>query len=271
MALTNVMRFYRAASHDAWRTNRNPRSVSEEVYALKTFLLRPGRNWISIPIVPDSNTIARVLGHGMPAGTMMTGTRIALYNRSTTAAATCEVYLASSPLQWTYISGGSGSADNMSLPINEGFVIEIPTSATRMYMAACLGRVPIGVITNVMGGFNSINLVGFNLPRQMHPSQMNLLESGFQGGAIPPQSDRIYKWRNLNSAGFTTENQYVPETIWYRTNDRTWRFATTGWPLVPTNYFNPDDAFVIQQLKSTGNWKWTNRIIYPVPTYKMNP
>jgi len=132
-----------------------------------------------------------------------------------------------------------------------------------------IGQVPTNTIVQTLASTNAptnpqagaYNLVNFNQPHRFGPDQMGLLEAGFHGAGNPRDSDHLWK--------FDRETQQSGKPIYYRTTDSTWRF-TTG-ELVPTNYFSPDDAIVIQLHNSDTSLTWTNRILYPIPTRDMSP
>ena len=80
----------------------------------------------------------------------------------------------------------------------------------------------------------------------------------------PGLSDQIWKF---NRAG-----QVMGTPVWYKTSDQTWRLTSGGFPLVPTNYFAPDDGLVIvTQPAAALPITWTNRYRYTPPTRDVNP
>lgn len=125
--------------------------------------------------------------------------------------------------------------------------------------------VPTVPQVQVVPGNSSHSMVSVNIPETLHPSQMGLLEAGFQGAAIPPLADMLWK--------YDRNRQLVPDgKIWFKTTDQTWRFDTGGinGALVPTNYFKPDDAVVIWR-RTASAMTWTNIFHYPIPTRDMKP
>ena len=166
----------------------------------------------------------------------------------------------------------------MIVPLDEGFVIEIPTNAAQPQVIVIAGRVPTNTISSLVvrkltAGVlkGSYNMLSFRAPRTgAHPSQMGLLESGFRGGASPTVSDRIRK--------FTRDKQQAGTDVWYQVSVSTGRWllantvpGTTNYPEVPDNFFMSDDALMIWTVGSTTNWVWTNRVLYPPPTVRINP
>ena len=127
-----------------------------------------------------------------------------------------------------------------------------------------IGRVPTNRMTQVINPNKSFNFIAMHLPATVHPSQMNLLESGFKGGATSMQSDRI---RKLNRAGQSTE-----QDVWYSTLQQKWYYASSPPYTEATGFrIGPDDGFLIWTYGSTAEWVWTNKMLYSPPTRFMNP
>lgn len=271
--LVNTMRFYRAAQHGLWLTGLATRVASVEIYAAKTFRLYRGQNWVSLPFQPDDGSIAGILGHTLPSAESQVGaTKVIWYAQSSHQYPQTEIWLAnnSTATQWQFSIGGptNETADNfVPLPIRS-FVIEIPTNATQPQVVVFVGRLPIGSVTGAIAGAGSYNLMSFRAPRRVHPSQMNLLESGFRGGstARPLEADRIWTFSNLN--------QRATVDVFYDTNTLTWRYnKTPNFPVVPASQmiFKPDDGLVIKTGTNTPPWAWTNKILYTPPNRYISP
>ncbi|OGV43664.1 MAG: hypothetical protein A2X46_08275 [Lentisphaerae bacterium GWF2_57_35] len=263
--LGNNMRFYRAAQKGRWQTNLTRRVASEEIYVLKAIKLYPGRNWIAFPGVPDTCTAARVFGHSLPRGSSAAlSTRVSWYSRGSTAIATQTIWLSDSPLRWQV---GNQDADEVLVPLQEGVVVDIPSNLT-VQTTLFIGRVPTNICKQSIKGGTAVspayNLTAFAAPRNVHPSQMNLLESGFKGGGRPSQSDKLMKYDRVNQ-------QISGAGIWYKTADSTWREASgINGAVIGYNYFTPDDGLVILTVH-TNDWEWTNKVLYTLPTRYMDP
>ncbi|MBU1909930.1 MAG: hypothetical protein KJ726_07785, partial [Verrucomicrobia bacterium] len=99
------------------------------------------------------------------------------------------------------------------------------------------------------------------MPVRMHPSQMNLLQSGFKGGLTSLTSDRLRKLdRQMKS---------VDQDVWYDTSSETWRLSGGG--SAAGFFIGPDDGFLIWTRRSTNSWVWTNSLPYSLPTRLMTP
>jgi len=269
--LNGNMRFYRAALKDRWMTNRTPRVASEEVYGMKNVWLYKGQNWVAVPTIPDTNTIAGLLGFNLPAGYGMSdtnGTRLFWYQAATGQVAKKSAYLADTGqgVQWRTGIGfpqQNVNANDEPIPVNEGLLIILPQFAEPMSLLF-IGRVPTNRMTQVINPNKSFNFIAMHLPATVHPSQMNLLESGFKGGATSMQSDRI---RKLNRAGQSTE-----QDVWYSTLQQKWYYASSPPYTEATGFrIGPDDGFLIWTYGSTAEWVWTNKMLYSPPTRFMNP
>ncbi len=263
-----TLRFYRISAPGFWE--QDPRRGSREVMAYGVARIHPGQNWVRPWGIPCNNTIRDILEDVLPkAGSAVASTRVMWFNRETqpNLAATQEVWLASgSSNEWlcSYPTPREGErADAWPLPLADGFCVEIPTNQP-MHKLPMIFGVPTNAMIQVVPGSNGHSLVSVNLPETLHPSQMRLLQAGFQGGIIPPQSDWVWKYNR--------SAQLVPDgKIWYRTSDQTWRFDNgPTFTLVPTNYFRPDDAIVIQR-RASSPMVWTNLFNYTPPTRDMKP
>ena len=265
-ALDEEMRFYRASLENRWSTNLTARTASEEVYVLRNIKLYAGQNWVSFPGYADDQTASYIFGHSLPSDTSIANaTKVSWFERDGTPQSTNTIFLQSSEVttQWVYSVGGPGGpADNVFIPVEAGCVIELPAGAS-MDTIQFIGRVPTNTISQSLPPSGAYSLIGFNQPRRMHPSQLLLIEAGFTGGKFPTFSDRIWK---LDRA-----SQTVPQTLWYDTDDSLWKFTSSGYPSVPTNYFKPDDAIVIWTRKSSSSLSLTNQILYDLPTKGMSP
>ncbi len=265
-----ILRFYRISAPGFWE--EAPRRAGTEIKAFGVARIRPGQNWVRPWGIPCNNTIRDILEDALPgADSAVSATRVMWFNRAINldVAATQEVWFARSENTnaWfaSYPNFREGQrADAWPLPLADGFCIELPTNKPITKLPMIYG-VPTNAQIQVLPGSGSHSLTSVNIPETLHPSQLGLLEAGFQGGTIPPLSDMLWK--------YDRQNQRVPDgKIWFKTTDKTWRFDTGGinGALVPTNYFKPDDAIVIWR-RATGSMTWTNHFHYPQPTRDMKP
>lgn len=277
------MRFFRVANKDRWQTNRVPRAASEEVYVAKRISLYPGRNWIAVPGVPDTNTALRVFGILLPGGSSAldpNATKVSWYTSGSSMQAKKEIWLSASG-EWRYSVGGTGNANNQQVPLGEGVLVEYPTGLSPSEFLF-IGRVPTNIAScAIKGGMGqdagAQTFVSFTMPRWVHPTEMNLTNGGygFKGGIRPGPlnarnqkgSDLLFKWDKVN------QRLDANSGIWLNTNDGTWRYTSSGWPVLSESvkYFGPDDALVITSATNTPDWVWTNKLLYTKPSRNMSP
>ncbi|MFH0880128.1 MAG: hypothetical protein V2A34_10490, partial [Lentisphaerota bacterium] len=274
MNLTNTMRFYRAAAKDRWNV-ASRRVASEEVYVLKTIKMYPGRNWVSFPGIPDTNTISAVLGYNLPRNDLyLNALKASWYQRSASAMATTVLWLADgTPPHWMERIGGDDYiADDKRIPIHDGVVIDIPTNqGYGVQTALFVGRVPTNSLSQPITG-NAINMVSPRVPYRLHPSQMNLVASGFIGNSAPRFSDLLRKYNRAT--------QQIDESwgsgLFYDPSTSKWRVYIGSGPYPEANAADPrylvlpDDGLIIQS-KHAGNWTWTLNMPYDTPTRYMDP
>ncbi|MBU0678632.1 MAG: DUF11 domain-containing protein [Verrucomicrobia bacterium] len=267
--LNGHMRFYRVAREDTWLNGMRRRFASEEVYVFKNFELYPGQNWVAHPHLPDETTAGFLFGHELPASPTIVGAaKISWFDRSAYPVVTNEIWLydAGETNMWVYsvpseVAGQS--AENMLVPRAEGYVIEIPEGCGVCVMST-IGLLPTNTVSQVLPANGKISLVSNNQPVRAHPSSMNFLESGLQGGWHPMISD--WYWV------YSREDQEVPDMIWYDTINQRWRFMSGGFQDVPNGYFHVDEAIVVLTWMTVSqDVTWTNRINYALPTKEMSP
>lgn len=266
-----TLRFYRISAQGFWE--QEPRRASVEVKAFGVARIHAGQNWVRPWGIPCNNTIRDILEDFLPGNdSAVAATRVIWFNRAINleVAATQEVWLAatreeSSSWLFSYPKQREGqSADAAPLPLADGFCVELPEGQPVRKLPMIYGVPSTPQVQAVPGGGRH-SMVSVNVPETLHPSQMGLIEAGFQGAAIPPLADMLWK--------FDRNRQLVPDgKIWFKTTDQTWRFDTGGinGALVPTNYFKPDDAVVIWR-RAAPTMTWTNQFHYPIPTRDMKP
>ncbi len=264
-----TLRFYRISASGYWE--QEPRRGSVQVAAYGLSRIHPGQNWVRPWGIPCDNSIRDILEDLLPgADSAVEASRLLWYNRQTQPllAATQEVWMANGEVNaWvcSYPTNREGQvADSWPLPMADGFCVELPTNQS-VRKLPMIFYVPTNAQIQTVPGNSGHTLASVNLPETQHPSQMNLLQSGFQGSTLPFLSDWVWK--------FDRAQQLVPDgKIWFKTSDQTWRFDAGGvnGALVPTNYFRPDDAVVIQRRAPTP-MTWTNTLNYAVPTRDMKP
>ncbi len=273
--MVNTMRFYRAAQHDQWKLSRSQRAASVEIYGMKTIRLVPGQNWVGLPFIPDSNSVKTILGYDLPgAEHYVNATRVIWTKKTNTPQSRIHIWLsknATNPPSWQHVvtNGPPLPADDLKMPLEEGFIIQIPTNGPKTTnVIMFVGRVPTNSTTyTIQGGGKSgtYHMVSMRTPNRLHPGNMNL--AGVSGTAdnIPLHSERIWSLDRIS--------QRAKADVWYDAKTGRWRLnITPNFPNVPTNYFGPDDALVFYQpTNKTSGWTWTLPRPYSPPTKNMTP
>ena len=290
------IRFYRASYKDRWKkavtnattgqvTAQTP-LVSEEVYAQTAVRLRPGENYTALHGVPYTNTFHAVFGGAeeFPGGTTAAlGTTIDFFTPATNALAH-ETYWLRDDGEW--MDGGDRPVGDVVQTdrnfFTRAFSINLPNELPEKYVAGTetirhsngnTTVVPYMVWKPILqvptNGFSQaiqcgevtapvFNVVALRLPVAAHPSEMNLVESGFGyvEGSQVFRGDQIYTIDTITrEPGHSCYCKKVVEDGQVRYE---WRFVG-GNGMVPAGYFKPNDVLVIVS-KSGGageSWTWT--------------
>jgi len=272
--LGEAMRFYRAARKDKWKMDKNPRVASKEVYVAKCIELEEGENWVSLLMIPDSNTVAQVFGtNTLPAGSQFSeATRVEWYGATHDAAATNTIWLSSDGV-WMNATGGI--ADHMSIPLHEGFNVVIPEGSNTPGLLV-VGRVPMTTGATLghehtIQGSGIYNVVSYNLPYRVKLKDSGLRDAGFTGAppgqqVNPNTSDEL---RILQKGGGSLASPKI--RILMNANDE-FVFWQGGPFLQSAEDFalDVDDALIIYTQRSMSNFTWSINLPYPTPTTKMN-
>lgn len=259
--------------------------ASEEVYAVHNVVLSGGPNFVALHGVPYANTLEGVFGglENFPGGESALpeagSTRVEFYSAGTNALASDQYWLNTSG-RWIQM-GGEDVTTNVQSPdfFSRGFSITLPdplpeayatttaldynqldTNGQPVVVAAMvwspIAQVPTnGFSQTIATGTRSTrpatlvyNVAVLRLPVAAHPSEMNLLESGFVNGRRGV-GDEIY---TLNTA----TKDVLGGTTLYCDEEGVWRFVGTD-TLVPWGYFMPNDVIVIVSRNWVGNGSWT--------------
>jgi endonuclease/exonuclease/phosphatase family metal-dependent hydrolase len=278
--------------------------VSEEVYAMHNAVLSGGANYVALHGRPYTNSFEAVFGgtETFPGGATALpasgSTVIEFFSAGTNAPSSDQFWLNTSG-RW--IHGGSDITTNIQAAdfFNRGFSISLPDPLPADYITttafdyALVGsngapvsvdamvwspimKVPTNAFSQVISTGSSgtrpdpdvmvYNVAALRLPVSAHPSDMNLLVSGFVNGE-KGVSDEIY---TMNTA---TKSVLKGSTI-YCDGSGTWRYMTTD-ALVPPGYFKPNDVIVIisRNHVGDGSWTWTYAAghFYDLPNRWMTP
>jgi hypothetical protein len=276
--MVNTLRFYRVSREGQWATNASPRRASREIYVSKTWQLRRGENWVSLPFLPETNRyrVKDVFGTNLlPRGsTIATSTKISWYGytlagTNSAGVATNVVWL-SSANRWYYSLPPALSglpADNWPVPTNEAFNLEIPlSSSTQTFIG--VGRLPTNAMTMTIYGADgetNYSVVTWGTPYRVRVAELGLIGASFSGGVNVTRSDEIRILDNSEGRGSLA----VPKA-------RIWRNGSTNFFLSPSGslandyVIEPGEAIIVVR-KRGPSIVWTNRLLYLPPGKNINP
>ena len=281
-------RFYRVAKQDRWQTFNSPRVGSKEIYVSKALPLKPGENWFSMFSFPDPATtneqeaaLFQVFGTNLlPRGnSQVFATKISWFGAEISgtklgSSPTASVWLANSGWQW--ITGGVGNANSKRIPLNQGFLIELPVNSDPTNLVL-IGRVPTQAVVHVVAGTTNVSSPRYHILSHAMPERISLINlgittnNGFRGGINIGQSDEIRILDNSSDLqGFGSGSLRAPKArIYWKTSDNTWR--TSAGALATGYVIEPDDAVIIVRRQNTTIY-WTNRpVFYSPPTKNFTP
>jgi len=269
----NRMRFYRASFTGTWGINKPRRYASKEIYVAKCVMLKEGENFMSLFMVPDDNRVSAIFGtNRLPAGTSMgSSTRIEWYAPTAQSEATNVVWLSNAQV-WQHAEGGI--ANNMTIPLNQGFNLIIPPGAGDREVVL-VGRVPtnassvIGHSIPVVANGN-YNIVSYNMPYKVSLINSGLKEAGFTGVAAgkafnPNNSDEL---RILRKGGGSLQ---TPQYRILMNANGQFQFWSGGSGIADNMLLEPDDALIVYTRKATTNFTWNISLPYPVPNDQISP
>lgn len=271
----DTFRLFRLARNNRWQQDKKYRSASREVYAFKNILLKPGENFVSLFAVPEENNLAFVLGtNRLPAGaTLAESTRVEWYGATADGASTSMVWLSSSGY-WLHGNGG-GVANNMQLPLHEGFNVILPSDAPTQLLPF-LGKIPrehsslYGTEAPVKAG--RYNIVSAVIPSPIKLGESGLREAGFTGttGAQPLNPMYSDEIRILQKGG---GSMAAPSVRIIMNSSGTFVYWTGGSKGASAEGYllQPDDSYILYARRSTNDFTWAPTFPYAPPTRDMNP
>ncbi len=269
----DTLRFYRVAPAGAWTPDRPARSATRDVYVARSIRLYPGQNWIQFPGIPDDPTVASIFGvNTLPAGaTPARSVNIYWYKRAAGPLSLNKaVWLTDGfPTNTWFTLADFRPVNDMIVSMEDAAVIRAPSQAEPGSLRfVFVGRVPTNSFSQTIAGGSTSSshdgrsLVQYQLPRRMHPGELNLLESGFEGGADMSLSDLILTSNQGTTAGYMK--------LWFNTAEQTWYEGDRALP-ADAKPLLPDRGMMIVRRSGRPDHTWTRPVPYPAPTRDMNP
>lgn len=276
--LTNapgLFRFYRLSFPDRWNPGGGNKYASKELYVGRCVDIVEGENWISLFMAPDKNKLKDIFGNTiLPAGPDMgSSTRIEWYAATDHAFPTNVVWLSDAGF-WMYSQGGV--ADNMPLPLHQGFNLILPPGSGAMKLSL-VGQLPTTNHTDVSFGKKvpfkankAYNVVSYPLPTGTKLKDTGIKEAGFTGTKVgqpvnPLWSDEL---RVLQSGGGSFA---APKYRLLMNSSGQWVYWTGGSGIADNLRLESDDALIIYSRVSTNDYEWDVNIPYDTPNLQMNP
>ncbi len=275
-AMGDNLRFYRVTYLDRWNLGLR-KKASSQIYVGKRIRLYSGRNWISLPGIPDFNTVEYVFGRDLPWDSVpANATRLSWMGRGFNSwATTQQVYLANDGWRWSIIGAGvtvGSVATNASLPNNQSFIVDIPGNGivTQVFFIGQIPPTNYQPNVSILGGSSSTNraytYATFNMPAHIDTNMLNSLRAAGFGGwrGTAPLSDSIWTYNKASQ-----KNGWQ---IFYR-SDLTpprWQYFDGAWK----NYYNgmlkADEGVIIRSVTNKVPYNWYPPRNYRNPSYDLN-
>jgi len=239
--------------------------ATPEIAGVHALHLVEGANYVSMSMLPGTNTLLSVLGtNQLPAGgSESTATTVDIWDQNGQAflVNNARYWLASGDNGW--LQHGSftpHSGDSALLDPNKGIMITIRAGQGAQTLRV-VGFVPTANEVQTVKGANGYTVASSTFPTAVSLNATGggdgsglVATSGFLGGISVSRSD--------NLLFFNPATQLFDTRIWYSTGDSKWHNADGG---VTTRNLQPGEAFLIQRSTFTGhsgNFIWTNSVPY---------
>ena len=253
---TITQRFYRITV--AGHTND---AATAEIVGVHKLTLLEGRNYISMSMLPGTNTLLGVLGtNQLPQGASESvATVVDLWNQSgQTFGNTTRYWLDTGVNGWKR-SNDQNPSNGVLLDPNKGLIVTIRAGQGNQTLRT-VGFVPTNSeIQVVQGGANQTNytVASSTFPAPVGLANSGLIASGFTGtsDSLSPHSD----WLLF----FNPATQLFDTKIWYDANGGVWRNVSDA--SVATKQLQPGESFLLLRRNRASNLSWTNAVSYTVP------
>jgi hypothetical protein len=188
--------------------------LTQEVLGKFDLVLTEGFNFISLPLVTSTNSIASVIGTQMTGG-FIPPLADKVYKFKADKSGFEQAWLNSSDNTWYDID--TGLASTMTITSDTGYWFELANGHVSSNVSI------VGRISNVSRGPTSIssgfNLIGSTYPVSVTIQSSGIRNSGATAGMIPPLACKIYSFKN-DKSGF--------EQAWLNGADNKWYDIDTG-------------------------------------------
>lgn len=230
-------------------SNSQTTNVTSNIAGFQYVALVEGRNFVGLPIIPATNTLAGVVSTNLPANATESAATAVDFWDQTRQTLTNRSWLSSSA-NFPGWRASSTFADNsaMALDVNKGFIVTVRAGQGSQSLLL-LGYVATNAQTQVVQN-DGCTLAASAYPVAVSLTNSGLVTSGFIGGTSLAASDTLQF--------FNPATQLFDLTVWYDTGSGVWRNADGT---VATRQLMPGESFVIFRGNwSAGNFIWTNPI-----------
>ncbi|MSR64504.1 MAG: hypothetical protein EXS18_01840 [Verrucomicrobiae bacterium] len=214
--------------------------------------LGEGRNYIALPTLPATNTLAHVLGTNLPAASVeSSATVLDLWDQSNQTLTNRYWLSFDTNFPGWRASSSFADANGVLLDANKGMIVTIRagTGSQTLYF---VGYVPGTNQTQIVQN-NGYTLAASNFPLPVSLANSSLIVSGFVGGNSLVTSDNVLF--------FNPATQQFDVKVWYDTGSAAWRNSDAT---VATKTLDPGESFLIKRRNRSGNFTWTNQPPYSV-------
>lgn len=241
-----TQRFYRVTM--AGHTND---VATSEIAGLHRLTLREGGNYVSMSMLPVTNTLLSILGtNQLPAGaTESAATAVDVWDQSGQAFTNTTRYWLDTGTNGWKQSNTAAPANGALLDPDKGFIVTIRAGPGTQTLRVT-GLVPTNSQVQVVQN-NGYTVAGSLFPRTV---SLDALTNGFGGGTSLVNSD--------NLVFFDSVTQQFDVKLWYDAAGGVWRNADAS---VATRQLEPGEAFLIRRRNRATDMIWTNPVPYSVP------
>jgi PKD repeat protein len=225
-----------------------------EIAGMQRLTLSEGRNYVSMSMLPGTNTLLSVLGtNQLPQGaTESTATVVDIWDQtSQTFTNTNRYWLDTGTNGWRQ-SNTAAPSNHVLLDPNKGMVITIRAGQGNQTLRL-VGFVPTNQQVQVVQD-NGYTLASSTYPRPVSLDASTLVADGFVGGTSLVTSD--------NLLFFNPVTQQFDIKIWYDSAGGVWRNADAS---LATKQLEPGEAILIRRRARGSNFTWSNPVPYTVP------
>lgn len=230
-------------------SNGQTTNVTSNIVGFQRVTLSEGRNFLALPVIPATNTLASIVGTNLPANvTESSGSVVDVWDQTSQALISRSWLSSSASFPGWRATRTFADNSTLSLDVNKGLIITIRAGQGSQGLLL-VGSVATNAQTQIVQN-NGYTLAGSTYPVPVSLADSGLVASGFVGGNSPVTSDTLQF--------FNPATQLFDQTIWHDSSSGAWCNADGS---VATRQLTPGEAFVIRRGNwAAGSFTWTNPI-----------